>query len=119
MKNESAAKTEKKLTPHEFWTSVKQIAELQINQAKVNRLMGLDQDNELPEEAASLSSLLLKLTGCRLFPSSGSEKLASDVCCKDTGTQHQSHKHPADSHEVQPGDRQSIPEGNQDQHRTC
>ncbi|HDU8430283.1 hypothetical protein [Morganella morganii] len=116
MKNESA---EKKLTPHEFWTSVKQIAELQIKQAKVNRLMGLDRDNELPEAAASLSSLLLELTGCRLFPLSGSERSASGACCKDTDTPHQSHKHLTDSHEAQPGDRQSIPEGSQDQHQTC
>ncbi|HBN5914565.1 hypothetical protein [Morganella morganii] len=119
MKNEPAAKTEKKLTPHEFWTSVKQIAELQINQAKVNRLMGLDQDNELPEAAASLSSLLLELTGCRVFPLTDSEKLASDAYRKDTGIQHQSHKHPAGSHESQPGDHQSIPEGTQDRHQTC
>lgn len=110
MKNESA---EKKLTPHEFWTSVKQIAELQINQAKVNRLMGSNQDDELRSEVSSLSSLLQELTGCRLFPLHGSEQSASGACCKDTGTQHQSHKHLADSHEFQTGNRQNIPECNQ------
>lgn len=47
MKNESAAKTEKKLTPHDFWMLVKQIAELKIRQAQVSRLLKLNPGNEL------------------------------------------------------------------------
>lgn len=43
MKNEPAAKAEKKLTSHEFWMLVKQIAELKIRQVQVSRLMGLNQ----------------------------------------------------------------------------
>lgn len=42
MKNEPAAKTEKKLMPHDFWMLVKQIAELKIRQVQVNRLMKLN-----------------------------------------------------------------------------
>lgn len=111
MKNESA---EKKLTPHEFWTSVKQLAELKIKQTWINHQLGLDQDDELLSEVSSLSSLLQELTGCPLCPLHGSEQSASGACCKDTDTQHQSHKHLADSHEFQTGNRQNTPECNQD-----
>ncbi|HDF2343763.1 TPA: hypothetical protein PC598_003382 [Morganella morganii] len=47
MKNESSAKTENELTPHEFWMLVKQIAELKIRQAQVSRLMKLNPGNGL------------------------------------------------------------------------
>ena len=57
MKNQSLKKTEKKLTPHEFWTSVKMLAELKINQAKVNSLMGSGRDNEF--SGASVGSRLI------------------------------------------------------------
>lgn len=114
MKNEPVAKTEKKLTPHEFWTSVKQIAELQIKQAKVNRLMGFDQDIGLLSEVATLSSLLQELTGCPLCPLHGSEQLASCTSRKGIDTQHQIHKRQTGNLDALPGDRRSTPECNQD-----
>ena len=98
----------KKTTPHEFWASIKTAATTSLAHMQFNQLSEQSCQTGLHEEVSTLSSLVQELTGCRLFPSSGSEQSTSCTLCTGTDKRHQNHQCQMDIHALVRGDRQNT-----------
>ncbi|WP_168708028.1 hypothetical protein [Enterobacter sp. AD2-3] len=101
-----------KMTPQEFWASVKTTASLKIAQFQLQNHLEQRYQNELQEEVSSLSSLVQELTGYPLCPLSDTEKSSNDAFDKGKGTQHQIRQCQTDIRSLVQDDLQSIQESN-------